>query len=146
MNDSNRIVAVVRDLFFAVRIRDTLAPRGYRVELAKTAEALRQALAAPPPPVLVIVDLAFVAIDPPGLIAALKADPATAGLPILAFGSHLDQVARDAARAAGANRVVANSKLAADLPTLVERYALRPAGGPGIAGAAERDEEDEDGE
>ena len=29
-----RIVAVVRDLFFAIRIRETLAPRGYAVEVA----------------------------------------------------------------------------------------------------------------
>ena len=121
-----RVVAVVRDLFFAVRIRDTLRPRGYLVEVAKSADALRQALAAPvAPPALIIVDLAFSASDPPRLIAGLKADPATAALPILAFGSHLDHASRAAARAAGADRVVANSKLADDLPELVSRYARK---------------------
>jgi CheY-like chemotaxis protein len=125
-NGPIRVLAVVHDLFFAIRIRDTLRPRGYQVEVAKSADALRQALAVPAGlPALIIVDLAFAASDPPGLIAGLKADPATAALPILAFGSHLDHAARDAARAAGADRVVANSKLAADLPDLVSRYALR---------------------
>jgi CheY-like chemotaxis protein len=118
-----RIIAVVRDLFFAIRIRETLAPRGYRVDVATSREALDALLADGELPALVIVDLAFVASEPPALIAALRAAPRTAKLPILAFGSHLDQVARDAAKAAGADRVVANSKLAEALPELVERYA-----------------------
>jgi PleD family two-component response regulator len=120
-----RIVAVVRDLFFAIRIRETLAPRGYTVAVAKTNDALDEALAAGPV-ALVIVDLAFAAIEPAALIARLKGDAASAALPILAFGSHLDHAARDAAKAAGADRVVANSKLAEALPDLVARYA-RPA-------------------
>ena len=125
-NESIRVVAVVRDLFFAIRIRDTLRPHGYAVEVVKSVDALHQALATPAEsPALIIVDLAFAAADPPGLIAGLKADPATASLPILAFGSHLDHASRDAAKTAGAKRVVANSKLAEDLPELVNRYALR---------------------
>ena len=122
-SDERRIIAVVRDLFFAIRIRETLAPRGYRVDVAKSREVLDTLLAMDPLPALVIVDLAFVASEPPALIAALRATPRTAALPILAFGSHLDQVARDAAKAAGADRVVANSKLAEALPELVARYA-----------------------
>ncbi len=122
-SDERRIIAVVRDLFFAIRIRETLAPRGYRVDVAKSREALDTLIAADPLPALVIVDLAFVASEPPALIAALRAVPRTATLPILAFGSHLDRAARDAARGAGADRVVANSKLAEALPELVERYA-----------------------
>ena len=126
--NDRRIVAVVRDLFFAVRIRDTLRPRGYAVAVAGSAPALAQALAAEPAPALIIVDLSFRGIDPPGLIARLKGDAATRAVPILAFGSHLDHAARDAAKGAGADRVVPNSKLAEDLPALVERYALPSAG------------------
>ncbi len=122
-SDERRIIAVVRDLFFAIRIRETLAPRGYRVDVAKSRAVLDTLLATDPLPALVIVDLAFAASAPPALIAALRAAPRTATLPILAFGSHLDQVARDAAKAAGADRVVANSKLVEALPELVARYA-----------------------
>lgn len=132
-----RIVAVVRDLFFAVRIGNTLRPLGYRVDLAGTEATLAAALRGERP-ALIIVDLGFTAIDPPRRIAELKADAATANVPVVAFGSHLDHPARDAAKAAGANRVVANSKLAADLPALVARYAA-------AAGAAGADIED-DGE
>ena len=124
-----RIVAVVRDLFFAIRIRETLGPRGYAVEVAKSAEALRGTLAGGGAPIaLIIVDLAFAAIGPAALIATLKAAPDTTGIPILAFGSHLDHASRDAAKAAGADRVVANSKLAEALPELVGRYALHLGG------------------
>jgi PleD family two-component response regulator len=127
--EPTRIVAVVRDLFFAIRIRETLAPRGYAVAVAKTNDALDAALAEGPA-ALLIVDLAFTAIEPAALIARLKGDAASAAIPILAFGSHLDQTSRDAAKAAGADRVVANSKLAEALPDLVARYARPTAPTP----------------
>lgn len=130
-----RIVAVVRDLFFAVRIGNTLRPLGYRVDVAGTEATLAAAVRAELP-ALIVVDLGFTAIDPARRIAELKADAATADVPILAFGSHLDHPARDAAKAAGADRVVANSKLAADLPALVARYA----GAPGVAGVDAEDD------
>ena len=129
-NEPTRIVAIVRDLFFAIRIRETLAPRRYAVEVEKATAALQGLLdAAGQPIALIIIDLAFAAIAPATTIAELKGTPATAGIPILAFGSHLDHTSRDAAKAAGADRVVANSKLAEALPDLVGRYAL-PQGGP----------------
>ena len=73
-----------------------------------------------------LVDLAGRGVDAPGTIRALKEDPATAQVPVVAFGPHLDEAARAAARAAGADAVVANSKLALDLPGLVARYARVP--------------------
>ncbi len=122
-----RVVALVHDLFFAVRIRDTLRPFGYRVDVANSEEKLAGALRGDRP-ALLIVDLAFAAIDPPRRIAALKADDATRAIPVLAFGPHLDHAVRRAAQDAGADRVVANSKVAEDLPDLVARYAGRAAG------------------
>ncbi len=129
MSASGVIVAVVRDLFFAVRIRETLGPRGYTVTVARSAEAVAQALAEQDaPPVLLIVDLAFAAIAPVDLIASVRRDPAHHNLPILAFGSHLDHAARAAAKAAGATRVIANSQLAASLPDLVARLVQPTTG------------------
>ncbi len=117
-----RIIAVVRDLFFSIRIKETLQAHGYSVVVAKSPQALADALAEAQP-ALIILDLNFRGIDPPATIAQLKANPATQAIPILAFGSHLDHAARDAAKAAGADRVVPNSKLAEDLPALARRYA-----------------------
>jgi CheY-like chemotaxis protein len=133
-----RIIAVVRDLFFAIRIRETLQAHGYTVAVANSARALADAL-ADAPPALVILDLNFRGIDPPTTIAQLKANPATRAIPILAFGSHLDHAARDAAKAAGADRVVPNSKLAADLPALARRYTTPGPAAPDLG-------EDDEGE
>lgn len=124
-----RVVALVRDLFFGVRIGNTLRPRGYHVDVVTSAARLTEALRAGPA-ALVLIDLACDDADPPARIAALKADAATRTIPIVAFGPHLDHAARDAAKAAGADRVVPNSKLTDDLPALAERYA-RPVGDGG---------------
>jgi CheY-like chemotaxis protein len=132
------IIAVVRDLFFSIRIKETLQAHGYLVAIANSARALAEALTAAPP-ALIILDLNFRRIDPPATIAQLKANPATQAIPILAFGSHLDHAARDAAKAAGADRVVPNSKLAEDLPALARRYTS-----PGNAISSPDADEDED--
>jgi CheY-like chemotaxis protein len=117
-----QVIAVVRDLFFSIRIKETLQAHGYTVAVANSPQALMAAL-ADAPTALIVLDLNFRGIDPPATIAQLKADPASKTIPILAFGSHLDHAARDAAKAAGADRVVPNSKLAEDLPALAARYA-----------------------
>lgn len=41
------------------------------------------------------------------------------GIPVVAFGPHMDAEARRAAKAAGASRVLANSNLGRDLPTIL---------------------------
>jgi hypothetical protein len=47
------------------------------------------------------------------------------GMQVIAFGPHMDAEARRRAKAAGANRVLANSNLERDLPTILR--ALRDA-------------------
>lgn len=48
-----------------------------------------------------------------------------ASVPVIAYGSHVDIEAQAQARAAGATRVIANSKLAADLPAIIEQTLQR---------------------
>jgi CheY-like chemotaxis protein len=133
-----RVVAVVQDLFFSIRIKETLQAHGYAVVVANSARALSAAL-ADAPTALIILDLNFRGIDPPAIIAQLKAGAASKAIPILAFGSHLDHAARDAAKAAGADRVVPNSKLAEGLPALAARYA-----NPGYAPTGDEDGADDE--
>jgi len=113
------IVAFVPDLMFGLRVRDVLAQLGYTAhvyeDVATTQAALLPSLA------LLIVDLRGSVAALTELVATAKAlDPA---LPVLAFGSHVDVERQQAARAAGCDRVVANSKFSADLPTLVTTLA-----------------------
>jgi len=116
------VLALVPDLMFATRIESALGYLGYRPLIVKDAAGLLAA-AHIQAPALVLVDLAAVGVDVPAAITALKASPVTRAIPLVAFGPHLDEAARAAARAAGADAVVANSKLALDLPGLLARYA-----------------------
>src|SRR5829696_6524686 len=78
-----RVIAVVRDLFFSIRIKETLQAHGYAVAVANSPQALTAAL-ADAPTALIILDLNFRGIDPPATIARLKADPASGAIPALA--------------------------------------------------------------
>lgn len=113
------ILALEKDLFFAVRIRDTLRHHAMEARTVRTLAAFEQALAAAdePAPALVIVDIANQGVDWAGAIRQARAH----GYPVLAFGSHMDLEARARAIEAGAQRVVANSKFVSDMPGLVRR-------------------------
>ncbi|MBV9279511.1 MAG: hypothetical protein JOZ41_05480, partial [Chloroflexi bacterium] len=67
------------------------------------------------------------------LIRALKAG---ASGPLIAFGPHVDAERRKAARAAGADRVLAKSKFVTELPRLM---AATSPHGPGGQGSPARD-------
>ena len=66
---------------------------------------------------LAIVNTATRGVDWEAAIQQARAH----GLPVLAFGSHMDLEARAKALQAGAGKVVANSKFASDMPGLINR-------------------------
>lgn len=113
------ILALEKDLFFAVKIRDTLRHHEMEVRTVRTLAAFEQGLATTGEerPALVIVNIATQGVDWEEAIRKARA----AGYPVLAFGSHMDLDARARAIEAGAQRVVANSKFASDMPGLVRR-------------------------
>jgi len=123
------ILALEKDLFFAVKMRDTLRHHGIEVKTARTLPAFEQGLTAgdAEKPALVIVNIATQGVDWEAAIRQARA----AGYPVLAFGSHMDLEARAKAIQAGAQRVVANSKFTSDMPGLVKRMMLEP-GAPTI--------------
>ena len=116
------VLALVPDLMFATQIDSVVERLGYAPAFANDADSLLMQARAERP-VLVLLDLAARGVDVPVAIQRLKADATTRDLPVIAFGPHLDAAARAAAQAAGADAVVANSKLAFDLPGLLARYA-----------------------
>lgn len=116
---SVHILALEKDLFFAVRIRDTLRHYGLEARTVRTLQAFAQGLAAQGEerPALVIVNISSRDLDWEEAIRLACAG----GYPLLAFGSHMDLDARARALAAGAQRVVANAKFTSDMPALVKR-------------------------
>lgn len=113
------ILALEKDLFFSVKMRDTLRHYEMEVKTVRTLAAFEQGLAAggDEKPALAIVNTATQGVDWEAAIRQAWAN----GLPVLAFGSHMDLEARAKALQAGAQRVVANSKFTSDMPGLVQR-------------------------
>lgn len=108
------ILAAVDDLLFSSKIRATAKQAGVEIAFARTpADILEQARVTGPS--LVIFDLNSGKTDPIATIAAMKRDPALAGIRTIGFVSHVDTAVIDAARKAGADEILARSTFAANL-------------------------------
>ena len=121
---TNSILALEKDLFFSVKMRDTLKHHNMMVTIVRTLAAFEQRLVTEgdEKPALVIINTATAGVD---LEAAIR-KASNAHIPVLAFGSHMDLEARSKALQAGASRVVANSKFSTDMPGLVQRMLNQP--------------------
>jgi DNA-binding response OmpR family regulator len=137
MGEATTVLLLERDLFFSVKIRDTLRYLNYETVVARSEEDFARKLAASAP-ALAIVNIATAGVSWERVIAQARA----ADVLVLAFGPHVDLEAQQQARRAGANRVVSNSKLAKDLPAIVGRILADGAGVNQDAALAE-DEDDE---
>lgn len=117
---SRRVAAVVTDLFFSTRIAATAEAAGVALETLDVAGAKRRWIGpgAGEPPALLLVDLA---LGEPALelVRALRAEAATARLPIAGFYSHVETATREAALAAGVDPVLPRSAFVAKLPGLL---------------------------
>jgi DNA-binding response OmpR family regulator len=121
---TTHILALEKDLFFSVKMRDTLRHHDMEVKTVRNLPAFEESLGATDEeePALVIVNIAITGVDWEAAIHQAR----TAGLKVLAFGSHMDLEARSKALEAGAQRVVANSKFTSDMPGLVKRMLAEP--------------------
>jgi DNA-binding response OmpR family regulator len=128
------ILALEKDLFFAVKMRDTLRHHAMEVTAVRSLAAFEEGLHASKRPALVIVDTATRGVDWEAAIQAARKE----GYIVLAFGSHMDLEARAKALQAGAQKVVANSKFSSDMAGLIQRLLAQPAG---ATASIESDEE-----
>lgn len=113
-----RVLVVEDDLFFAARILSVLKKSGYEVLTAsQEADALHQARHNAP--ALIILNLASPKLGGLSLIREIKS--LTAPPKVLAFLSHVKiPDIREEARAAGTDKLCANSAISLRLPSLVE--------------------------
>src|SRR5512143_3563690 len=112
----SRVIAVIDDLLFLSRIREAAVGAGVEVVQARDQAAL---LAAAPPARLVLVDADSDRIPWPRAIAALRADPTLAEIPVVAFLSHVAADRAEIARAAGIRRVLSRAAFVKELPGLL---------------------------
>ena len=101
-----RVLAVVPDLMLASRVEATLTAAGHEVTLASDSAAVDLADAD-----LIVADVSEVG----------PASVAGKGPPVLGFYSHTDPETRRRAEAAGVELVVPRSRLAREMPALVDR-------------------------
>ena len=101
-----RVVALAPDLMFASRIEATLGAAGHDVTLAPSASEAPLDDAD-----IVIADLER--IEPDAVVGL--------GKPVLGFYRHTDPQTRKTAEAAGVDLVVPRSKMAREMPALVDR-------------------------
>jgi hypothetical protein len=107
-----RVVAVVPDLMFASRVEATLGAVGHEVAVVRSPDELG---ARGPTPDVVIADLGE--IDPEPI--------ADRGWPVLGFYSHVDIETRDRAQSAGVDVVVPRSRMAREMPALIDSLLSR---------------------
>jgi CheY-like chemotaxis protein len=116
--DAKKILALVGDLLFASRIEGTLSACGHDVRMTPiTTDAVEVAREWEPDGI--VVSFGVPSQDWEGAIRAIRAEPSLAGIPLLAFGPHVDTAGRAAATAAGATRVVTNGAFFNRMPGMI---------------------------
>ena len=95
------------DLMFGVQLQNMSRKTGYSFTNARPGAPLAQA------------DVMIVDLGSRGDWEAAIREVSARGVPVIAFGPHMDSDGRKRAKAAGATRVLANSNLARDLPRLL---------------------------
>jgi CheY-like chemotaxis protein len=119
-NENNRILAVLTDLMFLVKIQGAAKEVGLLVTCVKSRpDALKHARNNPS---VVILDLNLASAEPLELIADMKSDSELSKVPLLAFVSHVHADLIQAAREKGCDTVVARSAFSQNLPAILRGF------------------------
>ncbi|NDP60974.1 MAG: response regulator transcription factor, partial [Oxalobacteraceae bacterium] len=116
--------------------RDLLVQQGYRVLLASTSVQAR-AMMVRDMPRLVVIDLAGIEQDGPGLLAWLKTTPVSVGIPVILLATTDRRDERLTGLAAGADEVLAHpldgDELCLRVRNLLRLSTASPQGLSGVA-------------
>jgi CheY-like chemotaxis protein len=122
---NKKILAVLEDLFFTVKINESAKRAGLPVEFVKSEkDALDKAGTQPgTQPALIIIDLNYQGIDPLKLIRELKEGVGTKGIGLIGYLSHIQVELKRQAQEAGCNMVLARSAFSQNLLQILQRHA-----------------------
>jgi CheY-like chemotaxis protein len=126
---TKKILAVLQDLLFTVKIHEAAKRAGLPVEFVKSErDALDKAAAEQP--ALIILDLNFTGLDLNSagldvlqLIRALKSGEATKKIGLIGYLSHIQGELKQQAQEAGCDTVLARSAFSQNLPQILKRHA-----------------------
>jgi two-component system, cell cycle response regulator DivK len=116
---SQRVIAIVDDMFFASKIRATAEALGVEIVFPRTQEIAIEKLRDNKPR-LVICDLQNRRIDPVEFAKRLKSDPELESIPLLGFFSHVEVELQKRAVEAGFDNVIPRSLFARDLGAILK--------------------------
>ena len=119
--EPKRVLAVVSDLFFSVKISEAAKRNGLALEFVKEGKELMEKARLRPS--LIVFDLNFDAVSPLDLIAQLKANAETKGISLLGFLSHIQGELKLQAQSAGCDMVMARSALSQNMLQIFRRHA-----------------------
>ena len=114
------VIALVKDLFFSVKLGQETRRAGFTPRIVKTMAEFVKGMGELAP-VLGIIDLGG-GVDWDAFRTLAENDQ-TSTIPVIAFGPHKDVEALQAAKAAGITRVMSNSIFHAQAAAMIRRYA-----------------------
>lgn len=117
-----KILAVVEDLLFTVKIGDAAKRTGLEVEFVKSERDVLEK-AAQEKPLLIILDLNFSAVQPLKLISKLKSNGDLKPISVIGYLSHVQGELKQQAQEAGANIVMARSAFSQNLQQILKRHS-----------------------
>ena len=115
------ILIIVDDLFFLTKIQTTLKHLDLPSRVLTQRTAVQDYRQSADTPLFALVDLPLRADDAVAMIRALRTTESAWPCTILAFGAHVAVDIRQQALEAGADRVVAKSTFAQQLPELIQQ-------------------------
>jgi PleD family two-component response regulator len=116
-----KVLAVVSDLFFSVKINDAAKRAGLSVEFVKDEhEVLTKAKAHP---TLIIFDLNFESANPLETITKLKSNAELKGISVIGYLSHVQGELKQKAHETGCDMVLARSAFSQNLPQILKRHS-----------------------
>lgn len=119
--ESKKVLAVLEDLFFTVKINEAAKRAGLPITFVKSElDVLEQAKNQP---ALIILDINFQGIDPLNLIRKLKADDQTKGINLIGYLSHVQGELKLQAQEAGCDMVLPRSAFSQNLPQILKRHS-----------------------
>lgn len=121
IQEPKRVLAVVSDLFFSVKLTEAAKRAGMSLEFVKEpADVIEKAKSKPQ---LIVFDLNFESADPLSLIGKLKSNAETKGISLIGYLSHIQGELKQQAQEAGCDMVMARSAFSQNLSQIFKRHA-----------------------
>jgi CheY-like chemotaxis protein len=119
-----KVLAVLDDLFFRVKIADAAKRVGLDIDFVNKEDDVIER--AKEQPLVIILDLNINSLQPIKLISELKSLPETKGVSIIGFVSHVQGELKQKAHETGCDMVMARSAFSQNLPQILKRHAGMP--------------------